>query len=375
MESTEVAIVGAGPIGIEVAWALKRAGVPYVHVEAGQVGSTIQWWAPGTMFFSGAERIAICGVPIPSAYQTKPTREEYLAYLRAVVTQFALEIRTYTRVDRIERDGEGFVLCVRPSSHGVGGPEEAVEAAGVEEVGRVGIGRKPDATVDGGVVRARRMVLAIGDMQRPCLLGIPGEDLAHVSHYFDDPHRYFGRRVLIVGGKNSAVEGALRCWRAGARVTLSYRGAALDPKRVKYWLLPEIEWLISKSKIGWLPGTVPVEIRSGSARVRALDGGAESEVPVDFVLLLTGYQQDPTLFEQLGVDLTGAGRVPRHSHGTMETNVPGVFVAGTASAGTQVGGVKVFIENSHEHAEKIVAAITGRRAEVHEENYGALTES
>lgn len=365
MESTEVAIIGAGPIGLEVAWALKREGVAYVHLEAGQIGSTIQWWAPGTVFFSGADRVAICGVPIPSDDQSKPNREEYLSYLRAVVTQFALEVRTYTRVERAARDGDQFVLHTAPSRHGVGGPEESARVPG-----RADVPGEP-----AGTLRARRVVLAIGDMQRPRRLGIPGEDLPHVSHYFLDPHAFFGRRVLIVGGKNSAVEAGARCWRAGAHVTLSYRGRKFDEKRVKYWLLPEVEWLIANKKIGWLPGTVPVEITSGGVRLEGVDGGAGATVAAEFVLLLTGYAQDPTLLEQLGVTLEGEGRVPRYSRATMETDVPGVFVAGTAVAGTQFGGVRVFIENSHDHAEKIVAAIIGRPAVVTAREYEELQES
>jgi thioredoxin reductase (NADPH) len=216
--------------------------------------------------------------------------------------------------------------------------------------------------------RARRMILAIGDMHRPRLLGIPGEDLPHVSHYLRDPHAYFRTNVLIVGGKNSAVEAAIRLYRAGARVTLSYRGDALDEKRVKYWLLPEINWLFDKNRIGFLPRTVPTRITPEGVELARTDENRcaiPSESPVatldpDFVLLLTGYEQDSALFEMAGVELLGEGRRPRHNYTTMETNVPGLYVAGTAAAGTQFGGVREFIETAHVHVDRILAALTGR---------------
>jgi len=353
MERTRVAIVGAGPIGIELAVALKREGVDYVHLDAGQVGSTIQWYAPGTKFFSSPERIAIAGVPLVTPGQDKAIREQYLAYLRAVVDQFDLAIRTYTRVESIRRAEDGFVLESVPSSHGVGGPGD--------------MDRSPcESNTSPSLLHARRVVLAIGDMHRAQLLGIPGEDLPHVSHFFDDPHVYFRRRVLIVGGKNSAAEAALRCHRVGADVTISYRGQRFDPKRVKYWVRPELEWLIDKGRISFLPGTQPVRITPDAVRLERIAGSGEStggpiEVATDFVLLLTGYEQDASLFESLGVDLVGPQRRPRLNHATMETNVPGLYVAGTAVGGTQAGGVKIFIENSHVHVDRIVASILGRK--------------
>jgi thioredoxin reductase (NADPH) len=333
--STEVLIVGAGPIGIELAAALRREGVHYEQLDAGQLGSTIEWWAPQTRFFSSPERIAIAGVPLATLDQGKATREEYLLYLRSVVAQFDLPIHSFQRVTGLaRRPGGGFTA----TSEGVG---------------------------DRRRWHAARVVLAIGDMHGPRRLGIPGEDLSHVSHYLAEPHRYFRRRVLIVGGKNSAVEAAIRCSRVGAEVTLSYRGADLDPERVKYWLLPEIRALLRDGRVRWLPLTVPREIRPGSVLLERLAGAVEAagepvEVAADEVLLLTGYAQDPDLFEQAGVTLEGPGRKPRFDEETMETDVPGLYVAGTAAAGTQLGGVRAFIENTHVHVERIVAAVTGR---------------
>lgn len=328
----EVLIVGAGPIGLELAVSLQRAGVEYAHLDAGSVGATIEWWAPGTRFFSSPERIAIAGVPLASLEQEKATREEYLAYLRQVVLTFGLEIRQYERVVSIRREGDVFVL-------------ESVRKRGSEE------GTKR-------VWRAKRVVLAMGDMHRPHVLGIPGEEMGHVSHYLEEPHRYFGQRVVIVGGKNSAVEAAIRLHRIGARVTISYRKAEFSEK-VKYWLRPELLSLIKHGGIGFAPETVPTRITEEGVWVQGVRGSQERLLAADFVLLLTGYVQDTTLFEQAGVELVGAERAPKHNPRTMETNVAGLYVAGTAAAGTQVGGVKVFIETSHVHVRRIMRAITG----------------
>lgn len=329
---TDVLIVGAGPIGIELAVALKRAGVQHVQLDAAQIGSTIHWYAPQTHFFSSPERIAISGVPLQTLDQTKATREEYLTYLRSVVLQFDLDIQTYERV--------------------------------------TSLGHRPDGMFDVVSMRldgerswlARNVILAIGDMHQPRMLDIPGEDLPHVSHYFQDPHLYFRRRILIVGGKNSAIEAAIRCVRVGAEVTLSYRGDELDPRHIKFWLFPEVHGLIRDRRMGFLPETLVREIRPDRVLLessRRRGGGRVTEVGADNVLLLTGYEQNPELLEQAGVTLVGPERRPYINEGTMETNVPGLFVAGTAAAGTQSRGVKEFIETAHVHVERIVAALTG----------------
>lgn len=327
---SDVLLVGAGPIGIELAVALQRAGIDYAHVDAGQIGSTIGWYAPQTHFFSSPERIAIAGVPLQTLDQTKATREEYLAYLRAVVLQFGLQIATFERVTSIARREDGAFRVTTSKRTRV----------------------------------ARRLILAIGDMHHPRLLDVPGEELPHVSHYFADPHTYFRRRVLIVGGRNSAVEAAIRCVRVGAEVTLVYRGAELDAEHIKFWLYPEIRGMIRDGRMTFLPGTTVREIASETV---TLDDGRRVEA--DAVLLLTGYAQDPALFEQAGVALEGPNRRPRLDPRTMETNVPNLYIAGTAIAGTQSSGVKEFIETSHVHVERIVAALTGSVAPAREVGY------
>jgi len=323
-----VAIIGAGPIGLELAIALKQEGIKYVQFDAGQIGYTITWYPPQMLFHSSSDRVGIAGVPIQVPNQQKVSREEYLAYLRMVVQQFGLHVHTYERVLAARRmPGGGFELTTR--------------------------------AVDGEHrYEAEVVVLAIGAMHAPRLLNIPGEDLPHVSHYLHDPHLYFGRRLLIVGGRNSAVEAAVRCHRAGASVTMSYRREDFDPKVVKFWLLPEIRALMRDGLVRFLPRTVPVAIGSGTATLSHLSNGRTEEIAAQMVLLMTGYRQDPTLFDLLGVELHGDDRQPVYDPETMETNVPGVFVAGTAVAGTPPRKVTVIVETCHVHVPRIVGALT-----------------
>lgn len=342
MQQTDVVLIGAGPIGIEMAAALKGAQVDYLHFDAGQIGHTVSWFAPGTRFFSSNERIAVAGVPLRTPDQGKATREAYLAYLRMVVELHDLAIETYTPVkDIVRQPGGDFVVTVEPVA-----------------------GRRQ--------VRAKRIILATGGTAWPRRLGIPGEDLPHVSHYFQEPHAYFRRRVLIVGGKNSAVEAALRCYHAGAQVTLSYRRAALNPKSIKYWLLPEINGLMESGKIAAHFETVPVEITPRGVELAPTDPatlaagpGRRVAVEADHVLLLVGYEADMSLCRMAGVELHGDCQAPVHDPVTMQTNVPGVYVAGTAVAGTQ-DRYRLFIENCHVHVERILAHLTGQIADAPE---------
>lgn len=326
--AAQVAIVGAGPIGLEMAVTLKKAGVDYLHFEQGQIGHTITWFPPMMRFYSSAERIAIAGVPIPRVDQSKATREEYLAYLRGIVEQFDLDVRTYEPVKAVEKlSGGGFFLH---TSH-------------------CGDDRRYEV---------ERVVFAIGDMHMPNRLGIPGEDLPHVDHYFKDPHQYFRQKLLVVGGKNSAVEAALRCYGCGTDVAISYRRPEFDPAHIKYWLLPEMQGRIRRGEIRALFETAPVEIRPGSVVLRNTGNGSTFEVEADWVLLLIGYRADLSLMTRAGIELIDIEEKPRFNEATMETNVPGLYVAGTTTAGSQQS-YRVFIENCHIHSRRILAHIQG----------------
>jgi thioredoxin reductase (NADPH) len=328
MIDVDIAIVGGGPIGIELAVAMKQAGLRYVHFEAHQVGHTMSWWPPGTRWFSSNDRIAIAGVPLQTLDQGKATREEYLRYLRTVVEQFDLNINTYEPVTTILRSDHAFLLHTAPRS----GPR---------------------------TYRARRVILATGGTARPRKLDIPGEDLPHVSHYMGEPHAYFRQRVLVVGGRNSAVESALRLHNTGSRVSLSYRQAELPAKTIKYWLYPEISGLIKSGRIGTHFNTVPTRITSTTVTLHSAATRQDTDVEADFVLLQVGYMADMSLARMAGVELEGPNERPAFDARTMESNIPGVFIAGTAVGGTQ-GRFTVFLENCHVHVARIVAALTGQ---------------
>lgn len=325
--TARVAVIGAGPIGLELAVALKQAGIPYLHFDARQIGHTIAWFAPQTRFFSSNERIAIAGMPLQTFDQSKCSREEYLAYLRSVVQHYDLDVHAYEPVTGLRHVGDGLELATAPQA----GPRR---------------------------YRVQQVILATGGTAHPRMLNIPGEDLSHVSHYFQDPHTYFRKRLLVVGGRNSAVEAALRCHHAGASVALSYRRAELDAADVKYWLFPEITGLMNAGKIQPHMNTVPIAISPQHVTLRDRQTQFTRDVPADFVLLMTGYEADMSLCRLAGVTLDGPNQMPVYNPRTMETNVPGIYLAGTVVGGTQQK-YRVFIENCHIHVQRIVAALTG----------------
>ena len=344
MTNAHVAIVGAGPLGIELAVALKRAGISTVHFDAKQIGQTIAGFPPQTRFFSSNERIAIAGVPLQTPDQNKATREQYLTYLRGVVQQFDLRINTCEPVTGIDRQPAGdFVLTT-------------------------------DRRGAPATYRADKIVLATGGTAKSRRLDVPGEDLPHVHPHWTDPHTYFQKKVLVIGGKNSAVETALRLHHVGALVTLSYRRDKLPAKSIKYWLLPEITGLLKsgaiRGELGTVvrritPGSVTLDWAEGARSQQGLWSGNEGpwEVEADFVIPQIGFVSDMSLCRRAGVQLNGEREVPSYDIETMETNVPGVYLCGTIVGGTQ-HRYEIFIENGHVHVDRIVAHVTGQRKHV-----------
>lgn len=353
MIETEVAIVGAGPVGIELAAALGKRGIPYLVFDAGQVGQTMYWWPPQTRWFSSAERMAIAGVPLQTTDQNKVTREDYLRYLRTVVLQFGIRVNSYEKVVGIQAarrqddTAAGFLITTR--------------------------GQRGERAY-----HARRVVLATGGTALPAKLGVPGEDLPHVSHYLQDPHKYFQKKVLVVGGRNSAIEAALRICHVGAEVSISYRRGEFDQRSIKYWLYPEFKSLVNAGRIRAYMGSEVKRIEPAGVQLAPAQGargpqekqigpaggdgpgpGEPVMVEADFVLLMVGYVADMSLAVAAGVELKGPAQTPVYNPRTMETNVPGIFIAGTAVAGTQQQ-YRVFLENCHIHTDRIVAAMTGQ---------------
>ncbi len=326
-DETEILVIGAGPCGLAVGVAARRAGVRCLLVDKGPVVSSIERYPIDMTFFSTSDHLEIGGLPFITAGD-KPTRADALNYYRRVVTHFGLALRQYEEVVQVGRGSRG---GFRALTRAPAGTERTITARGV--------------------------VVATGYFDTPNLLGVPGEDLPKVTHYFREPHRYFDQDVLVVGGGNSAVEAALTTWRTGARVTLVHQFAEFD-RGVKPWVLPDIRNRVDSGAIPAHWRTRVLEIEPGRVRLGSLATGAESWIPNDFVLAMTGFRPDPRLLNALGVPIDAATGVPEHDPATMETSVEGVFLAGVLAAGYDAN--RIFIENGREHGERIVRACLGR---------------
>ena len=312
-------IVGAGPIGLAAAISAKRRGVDPLVIDGGAIVNSIVRYPVQMGFFTTPELLEIGGHPLVCA-GGKPTLKEALMYYRGVVRAEGLRVSTYTRLtSAASRDGR--ITC---ETEGIRGPEQM--------------------TCD-------RLILATGYYDNPRSLGVPGEDLPHVSHYFDEAHRSIGLDVVVIGGKNSAAEAALLLYRAGARVTLVYRGAVFPPS-VKYWVRPDLENRIAAGEIAGRLATTVERITPRTVEVRG-PGGAEESLPADRVFALIGYRPDTALFQRIGIEIDEATGRPTHDPATLETNVPGVFLAGSVTAGYRTGDI--FIENGRFDGERIFA--------------------
>jgi thioredoxin reductase (NADPH) len=327
--STGILVVGAGPCGLAVGAAARRARVDCILVDKGPIVSSIERYPIDMTFFSTADHLEVGDVPFVVA-RDNPTRSEALKYYRRVATHFDLDVRQYETVDSVERSNGVFRV-------------EATHLAG---------GKRS--------YEAEAIVVATGYFDTPNLLGVPGEDLPKVTHYFRDPHLYFGQSVLVVGGGNSAVEAALTTWRAGARVTLVHLFDGLD-RGVKPWVLPDIRNRIEAGDIQALWRHRVERIEPGSVLLRDLAGASERWLTNDFVLAMTGFRPDPRLLRSLGVRFDPETGVPCHDPASMEADVPGVFVAGVLAAGFDAN--KIFIQNGREHGEKIVRRFVDEPAE------------
>lgn len=326
-ESTGILVIGAGPCGLAVGVAARGAGVPCVVVDKGPVVNSIERYPIGMTFFSTAEHLELGGVPFV-VEREKPGRTEALAYYRRIVMHFGLDVRQYEEAVGLDRDGDVFRVRTRDRAGG----ERDFLASGV--------------------------VVATGYFDTPNLLGVPGEDLPKVTHYFREPHRYFAQDVIVVGGGNSAVEAALAVWRAGARVTLVHLFDGFD-RGVKPWVLPDIRNRIEAGAISALWRTRVTAIEQGRVRVEEEpDRGAGRWVVNDFVLAMTGFRPDPRLLRSVGVPVDDATGVPAHDPETMETPVRGVFLAGVLAAGFDAN--RIFIENGRTHGSRIVRAMASR---------------
>jgi bacillithiol disulfide reductase len=332
MVMRDLIIIGAGPAGLATAIAARAGALDYVVLEKGVLVNSIYQFPTQMVFFTTPELLEIGGLPLVSPYE-KPTRLEALRYYRRVADTQQLNIVLGEEVVAIEDEGQGADRVFRIESQGSKGERR--------------------------LHRARAAVLAIGYYDQPNLLGIPGESLPHVSHYYKDAHAYYRRRVVVVGGKNSAAETSLELFRAGASVTLVHRRARLGDS-IKYWVKPDIENRIAEGSIASRFNTEVVEIRDDVVVVRPCGGGPTDEIPGDVVFLMTGYHADSELLREAGVELDPHTGVPVYDPATFETNVRNLFVAGGVVAGKDTA--PIFIENGRFHGEAIVKTLAERKA-------------
>lgn len=321
----DAVVVGAGPCGLAAAISLHKAGLSVRIYDRDCVVSSITQYPPYATFFSTAEKLSLGGLPfvVPVA---KPSRRDALAYYRAVVTHFAMDVRQYEAVESIERLDGYFRVTTRRR------------------------GESPASVI------AKSVVVATGYWGSPNLIGVPGEDLPHVTHAYREGHHAFQQTVVVVGGGNSAAEAALDLWRAGARVTLVHFGPTFD-KKIKPWILPDVEHRIAEGSIGVRWNCRVTSIDESAVHLRGALGD-EHRVDADHVYLLTGYSPNVDLLRATGVRIDESTGIPTHDPKTLETNVPGVFIAGVVVAGFDAN--KVFIENGRYHGDRIVARLLGR---------------
>jgi len=320
----DLLVVGAGPTGLACAIEAKRAGFTPVLVDKGCVCNSLFHYPSHMTFFTTPELLEIGDIPFPSP-NPKPLRNEALQYYRLVAAHYKLDVRQYQRVERVAgRDGDFTVHLL-------------------DRFGRA------------GELRARKLAIATGYYDLPNYMNIPGEDLSKVMHYYVDPHPYFNTDVVVIGGKNSAAIAALELWRSGARVTLVHHSAELH-RHVKYWIKPDIENRIKNHEIAAYFNSHVVEIARDSVAIETPQG--RETLKNDFVFAMTGYHPDFTFLEQMGVQFKGPDRLPACDPGTLESNVPGIYLAGVIVAGSRTN--EIFIENGRFHGRQIAAALAAK---------------
>ncbi|HEV2386129.1 MAG TPA: YpdA family putative bacillithiol disulfide reductase [Candidatus Acidoferrales bacterium] len=317
--------IGAGPTGLATAIEARRAGMRPLVIDKGCLCNSLFHYPANLVFFTTPERMEIGDLPLVTT-GGKATRAEALKYYRKAAEHYRLELRLYEHVTAVDGHDANFSVVSR-------------DERGAENR-----------------YAAKKIVLATGYYDQPNRLGVPGEDLPQVSHYYTEAHPFWGREVVVVGAKNSAAEAALDLFRGGARVTLVHRGAELG-RSLKYWVRPDIENRIQANEIRALFNTRVAGIEPGAVRVRA--NGTERSLAAAQVFAMTGYHPDFDFLLRLGIELQPEARRPRIDPETLETNVPGIHLAGVLIGGERTG--EIFIENGRFHGRKIIAALTGAK--------------
>jgi len=327
-EIVDLLVIGAGPTGLACAIEAQRAGFTAVLVDKGCLCNSLFHYPSNMTFFTTPELLEIGNMPFSSPNQ-KPNRNEALEYYRKVAEHYRLDIRQYENVERVEGADGNFTV------HTVDMFGRALQH------------------------RARKLVVATGYYDLPNYLDIPGEDLNKVKHYYHEPHPFYGLDVLVIGGKNSAAIAALDLWRHGAKVTLVHRGVQMH-RHVKYWILPDINNRIKNGEIKAYFDSNVESITEDDVTLSTKDG--EVTLANHFVFALTGYHPDFSFIECLGVKLDEANdRCPVCDPKTLESNVPGIYLAGVIVAGERTN--EIFIENGRFHGQLIAENLKEKLAD------------
>jgi bacillithiol disulfide reductase len=321
----DIICIGAGPTGLACAIEAKRVGMRPLVIDKGCLCNSLFHYPVNMLFFTTPELLEIGDLPLICVGE-KPSRNEALKYYRKAAEHYGLELRLYERVDGIDGSNGRFVVITTTSKG--------------EQLRH----------------QASKIVIATGYYDLPNLLGIPGEDLPHVSHYYTEAHSLWNQDVVVIGGKNSAAEAALDLYRAGARVTLVHRREDLGAT-IKYWVRPDILNRIKAREIHALFDSKVIKIDADQVFVR--NGAGEHSLPARQVFALTGYHPDFNFLRQIGVSLDSETNKPAINPDTLESNVPGVFLAGVVIGGNFTG--EIFIENGRFHGRQIIAALSGFR--------------
>ena len=320
----DVLVIGAGPTGLACAIDAQNAGFRVVLVDKGCLCNSLYHYPSHMTFFTTPELLEIGSIPFPSP-NPKPNRNEALQYYRQVAAHYRLDVRQYQTVERVSGSDGRFRVHLR---------DRFDRASGIV---------------------ARKLVVATGYYDLPNYLNIPGESLSKVMHYYDDPHPYSGLDVVVIGGKNSAAIAALELWRHGARVTLVHRGPDMH-RHVKYWIKPDIENRIKAGEVTAYFESHVSEITPDTLLIERPQG--KLVLKNDFVFALIGYHPDFEFLENLGVRSEGKDRMPVCDAKTLESNVPGIYLAGVIVAGARTN--EIFIENGRFHGQQIAKDLANR---------------
>lgn len=322
MQQYSIIIIGGGPIGLACALEAKKRGLDYVIVEKGTLVNSIYNYPVNMTFFSTSERLEIGGVPFVSN-NPKPTRSEALEYYRRVTQDHKIHLHLFEEVLSVSEAGTFYNVHTSKATY-----------------------------------TTESIIIATGFYDIPYLLNVPGEDLPKVRHYYRDPAFYAFQNVVVVGAQNSAIDAALETWRKGANVTLVVRGPEVG-QRVKYWVRPDIINRIAEGSIKAFYNATIHQIREQEVAIQTPDGLVT--IPNDWVIAMTGYQPNLKFLEAIGIELGDAGvRKPTYNEETHETNKPNIYLAGVICGGMNTH--RLFIENSREHAQKIIENIKAKKA-------------